>query len=77
MARFKPGDRVRVDVPDETDPDFDRYHGCHGVIMDVSKDAAGRVSGDERDSVRYRVELDDGETADFRWRDLRPAVEDK
>jgi hypothetical protein len=24
------GDRVRIDIPDETDPDHDAYHGVHG-----------------------------------------------
>lgn len=72
MRRFEAGDRVRVDIPDENDPDFDRFHGERGSIVKVLKDDAGRESGDERDSYLFRVELDSGETADFRWRDLRP-----
>ncbi|MCW8172732.1 hypothetical protein [Natrialba swarupiae] len=72
--RFTEGDRVRVDIPDETDPDFDEFHGKHGVVKSVVKDDAGTETGDERDSVLYRVEFDHGSTMDFRWRDLRPAT---
>jgi len=25
--RFEVGDRVRIDIPDQTDPDFERLHG--------------------------------------------------
>lgn len=28
---FAKGDRVRVDIPDRDDPDFERFHGEHGV----------------------------------------------
>lgn len=65
------GDRVRVDIPDRDDPDFD-YHRERGTVAEVIEDAAGTETGDERDSRLYRVELDTGETMDFRWRDLRP-----
>jgi len=36
---------------------------------------AGEVTGDDRDSLIFRVELDSGVTEDFRWRDLRPPLE--
>lgn len=75
MRRFQEGDRVRVDIPDETDPDHDSYHGERGTIESIHEDDAGETTGDERDSVIYTVNLDDGETEDFRWRDLRPSVE--
>lgn len=74
MDEFDTGDRVRVDIPDETDPDHDRYHGLHGTMVDVLKDDADRVTGEEREGSIYRVELETGETADFRWRDLRPPL---
>jgi len=70
------GDRVRIDIPDETDPDHEQYHGRQGMVVKELQDHAGESSGDERDSTLYRVELDDGRVADFRWRDLRPAFED-
>lgn len=75
MTQFIEGDRVRVDIPDETDPDHEQYHGEHGEIVAVLEDDAGATTGDERDSSLFRVELDNGETVDFRWRDLRPPIE--
>lgn len=71
--RFVPGDRVRVDIPDERDPEHDEYHGKHGVVREVRTDDAGETTGDERDGYLFTVELDSGPVTDFRWRDLRPA----
>lgn len=31
---FQLGDQVRVDIPDESDPDFE-FHGDHGIIIDI------------------------------------------
>lgn len=75
MPRFSEGDRVRVDIPDETDPDHDAYHGAHGVVVAVVEDDADVVTGGEQEGEIFRVELDSGEVADFRWRDLRPPIE--
>lgn len=72
MQRFSEGDPVRVDIPDETDPDQERYHGLRGTVVDVFEDDAGLATGDERDSLFYRIEFEDGHKEDFRWRDLRP-----
>jgi ribosomal protein L21E len=72
MQRISKGDRVRVDIPDETDPDYRQYHGRHGEVVELLADDASEVTGDERDSLIYRVRLDDGKSVDFRWRDLRP-----
>ncbi|WP_092663894.1 hypothetical protein [Halorientalis persicus] len=72
MRRYSEGDRVRVDIPDETDPDHDRLHGVEGTVVGVIEDNAGQMTGDDRDSVLFRVQLDDGAIEDFRWRDLRP-----
>lgn len=57
MKRFEVGDQVRIDIPDQDDPDFDEYHGQTGEIIGVIKDDAGLQTGDERDSHVYRVEL--------------------
>ncbi|MUV85515.1 hypothetical protein GJ631_02690 [Natronomonas sp. CBA1123] len=73
--RFSPGDRVRIDIPDVTDLDHERYHGREGTITEVIEDDASEETGDERDAVLYRIKFSDGETADFRWRDLRPPFE--
>jgi ribosomal protein L21E len=75
MSEFGQGDRVRVDIPDETDPDHERFHGQHGIILRKISDDAGSLTDDDRDSVVYRVELDPGETRDFRRRDLRPPLD--
>jgi ribosomal protein L21E len=72
VQRFTLGDRVRVDIPDETDPDHELYHGRHGEVVELLEDDASEVTGDERDSLIYRIRLDDGKSVDFRWRDLRP-----
>jgi ribosomal protein L21E len=70
--QFEEGDRVRIDIPDETDPDYNRLHGRYGEIIAILEDDAGAVTGDDRDAVLYRVQLDDGTKTDVRWRDLRP-----
>lgn len=75
VTRFSEGDRVRIDLPDESDPDHDRYHGAHGVIVQVLRDEAGDVTGDERDADTFRVDLDAGDGVDVRWRDLRQPIE--
>ena len=46
MSEFSEGDRVRVDIPDTTDPDFDRFHGSQGEVRKVLEDDAGEVTGD-------------------------------
>lgn len=76
MQRFEEGDHVRIDIPNETDPDHGRYHGVQGTVVDTLEDEADVVRGDERERVIYRVELDTGEQADFRWRDLRPPIDE-
>jgi ribosomal protein L21E len=77
MQQFTEGDRVRVDIPDTTDPDFDRYHGAYGTVIKILDDDADRETGDERDSHLYRIEVDNGSITDMRWRDLRPLPEAK
>lgn len=76
MRRLDVGDRVRIDIPEESDLDHESYHGRHGTVAATIDDDVGMVTGDERDSMLYRVELDSGETADFRWRDLRPPFDE-
>lgn len=73
VRRFGVGDRVRIGIPDETDPDFDRLHDRRGEVVGVQLDDAGHETGDDRDNYLYEIELDDG-IALVRWRDLRPAA---
>lgn len=69
------GDRVRIDIPDETDPDHD-LHGEHGRVVDVISDDAGSVTGCDQDDGLYRVALNDGgRTVDVRARDMRPPLD--
>ncbi|ELY53649.1 hypothetical protein C491_20956 [Natronococcus amylolyticus DSM 10524] len=75
MQQFKVDDRVRIDIPDETDPDY-RLHGEHGTIAKILSDDAAELTGNPRDSQLYRIELDSGQTIDMRWRSLRPPIED-
>jgi len=75
MGRFTTGDRVRIDIPDQTDPDHD-LHGKHGKVVNVLPDDAGLTTGDNRDSNIYCVRIDTGEEFDLRWRDLRPPSND-
>lgn len=75
MPHYEEGDRVRVDIPDTTDPDHERLHGAHGTVQDVLEDEAGQTTGDDRDRHIYRVGVEDGTRVDLRWRDLRPAPE--
>ncbi|MCQ4334876.1 hypothetical protein KM295_15580 [Natronomonas sp. F2-12] len=74
MQDFSKGDRVRIDIPDETDPDYEAYHGDHGRVLAVLTDDADEVTGEACDSRLYRVKLETGETMDFRRRDLRPPI---
>jgi hypothetical protein len=74
MENTAKGDRVQIDIPDETDPDH-QYHGEHGVVVKILSDDAGEETGDSRDSRFYRIQLESGETIDVRWRDIRPPIE--
>lgn len=75
MEQFSEGDQVRIDIPDESDPDYTRYHGIHGKVVSTLSDDAGVITDNEDDSGLYRVSLENGETVDFRGRDLRPPFE--
>lgn len=68
--RFEKGDRVRVDIPDKSDPDFE-YHWVRGEIIKVVEDNADEYTRDSDDKYIYRVEFDTGQQKDFRWRSLR------
>lgn len=75
MPDWEVGDRVRIDIPDETDVDHG-LHGTHGVVVDVIRDKAGEVTGDPTDSVIYRIDIEDEDRhVDVRGRDLRPPID--
>lgn len=50
MGVIEEGDRVRIDIPDASDPDFERLHGRTGTVVEVFDDDAGDETGDPRDS---------------------------
>lgn len=64
MKRFATGDTVRIDIPDETEPDHERLHGRRVTVVEVISDDT--VTGDEREGYLFRVEMSDGETTDVR-----------
>ncbi len=66
MENTNKGDQIRIDIPDETDPDY-QYHGKHGVIVKIISDNAGKETGDSQDSRLYRIQLESEETIDARW----------
>lgn len=47
MRRFDVGDRVRVDLPNESDPDHDAYHGRHGTVAAIIDDDGTFRPGDK------------------------------
>lgn len=70
---FGVGDRVRIDIPDETDPKHE-YHGKNGEIIGFypGNQESRRESGQR---IRlYRVELDIGDIVDVDGRALRPPI---
>lgn len=66
MQEFDEGDRVLIDIPDKDDPDHEIYHDEHGTVIGVIKDDAGTETGDKRDSILFRVQLESRTVSDFR-----------
>lgn len=72
---FDQGDRIRIDIPDNNDPDFS-LHGRHGEIIELIEDDADSITGRENDRTIYRIKLDDGTVRDVRGRDVRTPLHD-
>lgn len=68
MERFSEGDRIRVDIPDETDPDYELCHGTHGRVVAVLTDDAEVVADIER-MIDERKEALEIVESDFLIRD--------
>jgi hypothetical protein len=51
-------------------------HSEHGRVVEVLQDEAGTETGDEHDSIIYRVRMDERHTVDLRWRDLRRPLDE-
>lgn len=65
---FDVGDRVRIDIPDETRPDH-KHHGKNGEVIAVIPIGERSDTGG-----RFRVELDTGGAVDVGPQDLRPPI---
>lgn len=76
MPNFDPGDTIRVDIPNQEDPDFD-LHGKHAEVLEVLVDDASSVTGIKADGRLYRVEFEDGLIRDLRGRDIRPPINEE
>ena len=72
--RWSRGDRVRVDIPDESDPRHRRHHGRHGRVIAIIQRTSPDAASDDPGWIKYRVEFDDGGYADLHWYDLRPPI---
>lgn len=63
MGRLSGGDCVQTEIPDETDPDHDRYHAEHGWIIDLLEDEEGiRIESEFRHELVKNV-LSSAETS--------------
>jgi len=71
--RFDAGDPVRIDIPDQMAPDYQRLHDTRGTVVEILKDDTEAVTGDLREGYIFHLMLDNWETVVVRWRDLRPA----
>lgn len=49
---YEIGERVRIDIPDESDPDF-QYHWWNGEVISVIPDDAGSIMGDPQNYDLY------------------------
>jgi hypothetical protein len=66
---FDVGDRVRIDIPDETHPDHP-HHGKNGeIIAEIPGD-----SRNDRGGRQLRVALDIGDVVDVRPFEVRPPI---
>jgi hypothetical protein len=43
--------------------------------VDILEDEAGTVTGDDRDSIIYRVQFSTGEELDLRHQSIRPPIQ--
>lgn len=75
MPDYHAGDRVKIDLPNESNPNHDPYHEEHGTIVDSLEDDSNTLGGDEQDSNIYRIHLDAGEKLEIRHLVIRPPIQ--
>lgn len=66
------GDRVRIDIPDETDPDF-TYHDEHGIVLAIKHTPCPCGWSP---MIRVALETDDLAIDMHPW-DLRPPLREE
>lgn len=73
MAKFEVGDRVRISIPDQQDPD-NYVHEEAGMVIAVFQDSLSGLTGDEAHDFIYTVSFYDPSLGcmDFRYDDLKP-----
>jgi len=54
--------------------DYDRYLGQNDRITNILEDESGTLTGDERDSIIYRIQFSNGEELDLRHQTIRPPI---
>ncbi len=72
---FTPGTRVRINIPDESDPGHDLFHGHKGTVLKRIGITGGLVRRDLRDEYLYRVKLDNHTKAVFVQSDLQSDIQ--
>lgn len=71
MSILQVGDKVKVNIPDSSDPDH-RYHGEIGTVTAIIVDDLGQLTGHSNDDYLYSVEFYNQSlgSMDFRHQDL-------
>ena len=75
MTEFSTGETVRIDIPDETDPDHDAYHGEHGQVIEIVEGEITTITGEQVEEIRYRIRLRDGEELELPAYSIRPPIQ--
>lgn len=68
---FTPGTRVRINIPNESDPGHGLFHGRKGIVLAHLGTTNCLVRPEMRNENLYRVKLDDGTKAVFVQSDLQ------
>ena len=75
MSEFSTGETVRIDIPDETDPDHDAYHGEHGQVIGIVEGEITTITGEQVEEIRYRIRLPNSEELELPAYSIRPPIQ--
>ncbi|MFB6361140.1 MAG: hypothetical protein ABEH59_07435 [Halobacteriales archaeon] len=70
---YEVGDRVRIDIPDETHPDH-QYHGTNGEITAVIPGSETADTEADQFGIRFRVDLEIDEAIEIEAKYVRPPI---